>query len=266
MKHTDDWYAAKVRKTSEGRWELVGGYDSMERPVTIRETATGRTKTDFANRILKTIAPKRTRKDREADKIAIDARIRELSDSVMCLRDFHDITDTRYVSNYINRLRSNGILKPLTMRFFCKTEAEFSALEVADSKYVMHHGRRFGLHIGNTFLRDLGFDVEDHEPCIVTSRTYEQQWTRTETIMNRNFMIMFSPVPITDNNWKVLTLLLFYDRMNECRIAVSDGSITEALRHWADTNGLVADDFRPYRSLFPDAVMHSIVGIVKRIS
>ena len=266
VRFDDKWFASKVTRVSEGRWELVGGYDRMQKPVTVKEISTGITKTGRADRILKALEPKKTKKDREADRIAIDARIRELSGSVMCLGDFHDITDRRYVCNYINRLRTSGVLKPLATGFFCEAGKEFSALDVADAKYVMHNGIRFGLHIGNTFLRDIGFDVEDQQPCVVTSRTSVQQWTRTETIMGKEFRIMFSPVTVTDTNWKVLTLMLFYDHLNECTLAVNGSKVADALRLWADDNGLVSDDFRPFCSYFPDAVMNSIVGIIRRAS
>lgn len=217
-------------------------------------------------RSAKAVIPSTGKHDREADRIVIDQRISSLKGSVMFLSDFHDITDKRYVRNYINRVRSDGKLKSIGMGIFCASDETYTAMQIADAKYVERHGKRFGVHVGNTFLKDIGFDLEDEVPCIVTSRSFTQQWTREIELASRRFKLMYSPVPINVRNWKVLTLLLFYFRLDACRLEVDEGLATAAIRKWADENGLSTDDFKPYKDFFPVAVISAISNVVRRIS
>ncbi len=261
---SDKWFNEKVQRETAGAWELVGEFYRMDSPVSLREVSTGSILTGCAETLLGDLRRSSRKVSREAERAAIKARIDDSVEGVFRLVDFEDIADVKYLSYHLCGLCKKGVLKRLEPSIYCRADMIVTPMELADYRFVKRDGRRLGVHIGNTFLKDLGFDVEDPVPSIATTRTDEQQWTRKTKVMGAEFNIIYSPIPIDESNWKALNLVLFYKFAND--IEIRDSRLVDALRRWSDENGIVMDDFRPFRPFLSAGIITAIGNVVRRVS
>ncbi len=270
-----DTFRKKVEKESEGAFALEGEYSDGRTAVTIVHLETGTKITGSPNYVIDRIRAIRRqpealsgkRTNREEIKKIINERIESWHGEVMFSADLADITDRRYITSYLNQLRIRGVIKSIADGVFCDAEKDFSFEEVLDAMYVIRHKKRIGLHCGDGFLKDLGFDIEDPVPLVV----YNTEGSRISDPLKRRAMdtdywILRSPVQINEENWQILTVLYFFKHCfhvnrfysHKKATAVDKETVVSAIRRWLELHNKSLKDFAPYEKYFGDDVVRKV--------
>lgn len=257
----------RIREASGGRFSLIGGYGNNS-SIVAEDSLTGQRIKGKTDSVLRRI---RTATDGEKSRMEVldisnkvNARIKGFGEEIMFLEDFSDLCAEKGLSTRFERLCRKGTLRRLDVSTFClDSSGEHSIEDIVRAKYVMRHGERFGVHVGNSFLRCIGLDPGDSGVISFVSRRTDRSHLNTERIVcGKRVLLHMSDIVINEKNWKPLNILFFL-KFSDDVDGVSEEDANKALARWIKENSLEKADFYSYLKLFKTPVRKRLDRILK---
>ena len=168
-------------------------------------------------------------------------------------------TTTNDIYGALTDLVEKGMLKKLTMQYYCFPDEDYRPDEVIIYRYLIHDGHRIGFARGAQFAEDLG--LLPSSEIISENGSISRVWhictnmesaktpQRKTKFFGQDIHIKGSPVTITDDIWLILAVhdfLLQYKQI----VKADDDIIFNAVRNYIKANSSGAmfsyDDFKPY--------------------
>lgn len=182
-------------------------------------------------------------------------------DEIVFADDLTSVFSSPTVKQTVQIMKKQKLIKDLVFGAYAFMDSDFSDLEIATQKYVVRKKQHIGYPVGESMAYVLGLLPNPPDRFSVNTSKESQLHGRTKHIGSLTLKIHGSPHPVTEENWKHLSVLEF---LKQGPKLMKGKDFSEELWLFITDNHLLYEDFGLLCPLYPDWVSKHLKELYKR--
>lgn len=182
-------------------------------------------------------------------------------DEIVFADDLTSVFSSPTVKHTVQIMKKQKLIKDLVFGAYAFMDSDFSDLEIATQKYVVRKKQHIGYPVGESMAYSLGLLPNPPDRFRVNTNKESQLHGRTKHIGSLTLKIHGSPHPVTEENWKHLSVLEF---LKQGPKLMKGKDFSEELWLFITDNHLLYEDFGLLCPLYPDWVSKHLKELYKK--
>ena len=179
------------------------------------------------------------------------------------LADLENLGDPRTISNYVSRLKRSEVLERIDIGLYCKVKDRPPVREILYEKFCARNGHRIGAPICDSLFIEIGCRISPPRYAFVLYNDgVSERHHDIRKVDGIPVDIYYSPVPITEENWKVISLIMTLKQWDI--VTKSSIKAKQVLSGWIESCGITADDVLEFGNHFVNTILKRTVYFIRK--